>query len=100
MQVALIHKSHVYRRIEISLTVFEKGHPRNISLTLLQNPTSSFREEDFLRIPSCPYTASSPHSLEPCLLMVELEIIFCLKAFLPHELFVNADFKLFNAEKN
>ena len=44
---------------------FEKGHPRNISVKLLQNLTNSFREEDFLRISSCPYRASSPHSAEP-----------------------------------
>ena len=47
---------------------FEKGHPRNIPLKLFQNLTSGFREEDFLRISSCPYSARSPHSLEPCLL--------------------------------
>ena len=31
--------------------------------------TSCFGEEDFLRIPSCLYSAKSPHSPEPCLLM-------------------------------
>ena len=45
---------------------FEKGHPRNIPVKLFQNLTSSFGEEDFLRISSCPYSARSPHSPEPC----------------------------------
>ena len=31
--------------------------------------TSGFGEEDFLRISSCPYSARSPHSPEPCLWM-------------------------------
>ena len=42
---------------------------KNISVKLFQNLTCSFREEDFLRISSCPYSAKSPHSPEPCLLM-------------------------------
>ena len=37
------------------------------SVKLFQNLTSSFEEEDFLRISSCPYSARSPHSPEPCL---------------------------------
>ena len=48
-------------------TIFEKGHTRNIPVKLFQNLTSSFGEEDFLRISSCPYSARSPHSPEPCL---------------------------------
>ena len=44
---------------------FEKGHPGNISMKLFQNLTSGFREEDFLRICSCLYSESSPHSPEP-----------------------------------
>ena len=48
--------------------IFEKGHPRNISMKLSQYLTSAFREEDFLRICSYPYGESSPHSLEPCLM--------------------------------
>ena len=36
-------------------------------MKLFQNLTSGFREEDFLRISSCPYSARSPHSPEPCL---------------------------------
>ena len=47
---------------------FEKSHLRNIPLKLFQNLTSSF-VEDFLRISSCPYSARSPHSPEPCLWM-------------------------------
>ena len=46
---------------------FEKGHPRNIPVKLFKNLTSSFGEEDSLRISSCPYSARSPHSPEPCL---------------------------------
>ena len=69
MREAPIHQSHVYGRIKISRTFFEKGHPRNIPVKLFQNLTSSFREEDFLRISSCPYSARSPHSPEPCLWM-------------------------------
>ena len=38
-----------------------------ISGKLFQNLTSSFREED-LRISAMHYSASSPHSPEPCLL--------------------------------
>ena len=44
---------------------FEKGHLRNIPVKLFQNLTSSFGE-DLLRISSCPYSARSPHSPEPC----------------------------------
>ena len=62
-----IHQSHVFGRIKISQTIFEKGHPRNIPAKLFQNVTSGFEEEDFLRISSCPYSARSPHSPEPCL---------------------------------
>ena len=67
MQETPIHQSHVYGRIEISRTIFEKGHPRNIPVKLFQNLTSSFGEEDFLRISSCPHSARNPHSPEPCL---------------------------------
>ena len=66
MREAPIHQSHVYGWIKISRTLFEKGHPRNIPVKLFQNLTNSF-EEDFLRISSCPYSARSPHSPEPCL---------------------------------
>ena len=55
MQEAPIHQSHVYGRIKISRTIFEKGHQRNIPVKLFQNLTSSFRAKDFLRISSCPY---------------------------------------------
>ena len=67
MREAPIHQSHVYRGIKISRKFFKKGHTRNIPVKLFQNLTSSFGEEDFLRISSCPYSARSPHSLEPCL---------------------------------
>ena len=62
-----IHQSHVYGWIKISRRIFEKGHPRNIPVKLFQNLTSGFG--DFLRNSSCPYTARSPHSPQPCLLM-------------------------------
>ena len=62
-----IHQSHIYRQIKILRTSFEKGHSRNIPAKLFQNLTSSFEEEDFLRISSCPNSARSPHSPEPCL---------------------------------
>ena len=68
VQEAPIHQSHVFGRIKISQTIFEKGHPRNIPAKLFQNLTSGF-VEDFLRISSCPYSARSPHSPEPCLWM-------------------------------
>ena len=65
---APIHQSHVYRLIKILRTIFEKDHPRNIPVKLFQNLTSGFGE-DFLRISSCPCSARSPHSPEPCLWM-------------------------------
>ena len=64
---APIHQSHVYGRIKILRTIFEKGQARNIPLKLFQNLTSGFGEKDFLRISSCLYSAKSPHSPEPCL---------------------------------
>ena len=67
VQEAPIHQSHVFGRIKISQTIFEKGHPRKIPAKLFQSLTSGFGEEDFLRISSCPYSARSPHSPEPCL---------------------------------
>ena len=44
----------------------KRGHQRNIPVKLFQNLTSSFGGEDFLRNSSCPYSARSPHSPEPC----------------------------------
>ena len=67
MQEAPIHQGHVYGRIKIWWTVFEKGHPRNIPVKSFQNQTWGFREEDFLRISSCLYSARSSHSPGPCL---------------------------------
>ena len=63
-QEAPIQQSHVFGRIKISQTIYEKGHPRNIPAKLFQNLTSGFEEEDFLRISICPYSARSPHSPE------------------------------------
>ena len=48
---------------------FFKCHPRNIPVKLFQNLNNGFGEDDFLRISSCPYSARSPHSPEPCLWM-------------------------------
>ena len=67
MQKSPIQQSHIYRQIKILRTIFEKGHSRNIPVKLFQNLTSSFEEEDFSRISSCPYSARSPHSPEPYL---------------------------------
>ena len=42
------------------------GHQSNIPVKLFQNRTRGFREEDFLRISSCPYsTKSLPHPWPP-----------------------------------
>ena len=49
VQEAPIHQSHVYGRIKISRTVFEKGYLRNIPAKLFQNRTSGFRGEVFLK---------------------------------------------------
>ena len=49
VQEAPIHQSHVFGRIKISRTLFEKGPPRNIHAKLFQNLTSSFGEEDFFK---------------------------------------------------
>ena len=42
-------QSYVSWQIKILRPVFEKGHPRNISLKLFPNLTSSFRKEDFFK---------------------------------------------------
>ena len=68
VQTVPIHQGHVYRRIKISRTIFEKGHPRNNSVKLFQNLSSGFTEHFFLRISICLYSASSPHSPESYLL--------------------------------
>ena len=66
MREAPIHQSHVYGRIKISQTIFEEGHQRNIPVKLFQNLTTVSEKKVFLRISSCPYSARSPHSPEPC----------------------------------
>ena len=65
-QVALIH--NVYRCIKILQTIFNNSHTMNVSMKLFQNLTSGYRGEDFSRISSGQYSASSPHSPEPRLL--------------------------------
>ena len=47
VQEAPIHQSHVFGRIKISRTSFEKGHPRNIPVKLFQNLTSGCRKKVF-----------------------------------------------------
>ena len=55
-----------FERVE---SIVGKGeNAGNLSMKLLQNLSSGFRE-DFLGISSCPYSAKSPHSTKPCLLM-------------------------------
>ena len=41
------HGGHVFKRIKISPTLFEKGHPKNNPVKLFQNLTSGFRGEEF-----------------------------------------------------
>ena len=53
------HGGHVLQRIKISRSNSEKGHTRNSAVKLFQILTSSFGEDDFLRISSCPYSAKS-----------------------------------------
>ena len=38
---------HVFQRIKISLTLFEKGHPSTTSVKLFQNLTDDLSEEEF-----------------------------------------------------
>ena len=45
------HGGHVFRRIKISRTILEEGHPRNNPVKLFQNLKSGFRGEDVRRIP-------------------------------------------------
>ena len=47
VQVAPIHHSHVSWPIKISRTVFEKGHPMNISVKLFQNLKPAVSEKIF-----------------------------------------------------
>ena len=70
MQEAPIHQSHVYGWIKILQTIFEEGHQRNIPVNFFfLNLTSSYGQEDFLRISSCPYSARSLHSPQTCFLV-------------------------------
>ena len=45
---------------------FWKGPPKEHPFKII---TSGFRKEDSLKIHSCPYSSSGPHSPEPCFLM-------------------------------
>ena len=67
VQKASPHGALVFQRITISQTLFEKGHTRNNLVKLFQILTCDFREEDFLRISLCLYSAKCSHSPEPCL---------------------------------
>ena len=60
------YSGHVFRQIKISRPIFEKGHPRNIPVKLFQNWIRGFRQEDFLRISSCPSSAKSLFPRRPC----------------------------------
>ena len=60
------HGSHIFRRVKISRTIFEKDHTTNNLVKIFLILTSGFAEEDFLRISSCPHIAKSPpHPLRP-----------------------------------
>ena len=48
---------------------FWKGSPKGHFYEIISISDQLFQEEDLLRISSCPYSESSPHSLEPCLKM-------------------------------
>ena len=50
VQNAPIYQNHVYSRIKLSQTTFEKGHLRKIPVKLFQNLTIAFREDYFLKI--------------------------------------------------
>ena len=54
--------------IESLRTNFEKGHPWNVAVKLFQYLTRRLRGEEFLRISSCPYSVTSPRSLDTCFL--------------------------------
>ena len=57
---------HVFQRIKISRTIFEKGHPRNNPVKLFQILINSFRGEEFWRISISPQSAKSlppPHPM-------------------------------------
>ena len=66
VQVAPFTTAMSIDRSKFRKKILEKGHSRKIPVKLFQIQTSSFRE-DFLRLSSCPYSARSPHSPEPCL---------------------------------
>ena len=66
MQKAPIHQSHVYRRIKISRTSFDKDHaPKEHSCEIISKSDHWFQKR--LRISSCLYSAKSHHSPDPCL---------------------------------
>ena len=73
-QIAPINQSHVSWWIKISQTIFEKGYRWNTSLKVFQNLTCVLREVFFFFFRNFfmpVYSASSPHSPEPCFLTDE-----------------------------
>ena len=47
VKIRSAHYSHVFSQIKTSQTVFENGHPRNISAKFSWNSPNTFREDDF-----------------------------------------------------
>ena len=66
MQEAPIHQSHVYDGSKFCEHFLKRVTQGTFLRKLFQNLTCSFGEEDFLKISSCPFSARSPHSPEPC----------------------------------
>ena len=60
---------HVFWQIKILQTIFEKGRPRYIPVNFFQNQGKGFREEDLLRISSCPYCVKSLRPMAAMFLM-------------------------------
>ena len=67
MKKASPHGGHVFLRIKILQTIFEKVNTRNNLVKLFQILTSGFGGEEFLRFSSCPYSAKSLPLMEAML---------------------------------
>ena len=59
-KVSLPRGDHVFPRIKILQTPFEKGQPRNNPVKLFQNLTSCFRRDEFWRISREVHTVNPP----------------------------------------
>ena len=55
--------------IKISQKTFYTRSPKESSCEIISKIGPAVSEKDFLRISSCPFSARSPHSTEPCLWM-------------------------------